>query len=1391
MAAGAVRPATEGSPEPLGVSLRGDGINVAVYSAHAQAIEFCLFDAQGAAETARIPLPGRTGPVFHGHIAGLGVGARYGLRAHGRFAPAQGLRFNPNKLLIDPYAAHLDRAFTLDRAMFGYRPDDPQGGASFDDTDSAPVMPKSVVIAPMAPPSRERLDIPWAETVIYELHVRGFTRANPDIPEPLRGTFAGLGHPVAIAHLKNLGVTTVELMPASAWIDERHLGPLGLTNYWGYNPVAYLAPDPRLAPGGWLEVRAATDALAAAGIETVLDVVFNHTGEGDAQGPTVSLRGLDNPSYYRLNGDDRARYIDDSGTGNTLALDRPPGLRLTMEALRAWAQWGGVDGFRFDLATVLGRRPNGFDPCAPLLAAIEQDPTLRTLKLIAEPWDCGLGGYQLGRFPAGWGEWNDRFRDTVRGFWRGDGVSLGALARPLAGSEDLLPGRRPSRSVNFVVAHDGFTLADLVSYGAKHNLANGEDNRDGTGDNRSWNNGIEGPSDDPAINAARLADQRALLATLILARGTPMLTMGAELGHSQQGNNNAYAQDNTVGWLNWSRADADLMAFTARLTEIRRAHPALRADRFLTGQAQGGAYPDVAWRRADGTPLQPHEWDDPHGQTLVMVLCEPLAAGLDRVLLALHRADGPGQITLPEPRDGQAWTLLADSADPVRGGLVVDLDLPVARRSVTVLAEAPAPSRRARGVAPETLAHLAQAAGIAPEWWTLEGQHHRVSPDTQRALLTAMRYGGDTTDQALDSLYRLAQDHDRRPLPMMLAGRLGRAVEVRLACDPASPTPNTWLRIESETGELTRLRATPRTGTLTAYLCRDGRASHGLAVTLPPLPIGRYQLTREDAPDCLCRLTIAPPTAYAPAWIEARERRFGLTAQLYSVRRDGDQGVGDFTTLGQLGEAAAAQGCAILGLNPLHALFADQRERASPYYPSDRRFVDPIYLDLNQVDYVDQIPGGADALSRASLIDYPAVWALKTQALEASFNPSTRDPALSAFIADGGVALRQFATFQAICETHVGGDWRDWPADLRDVASPAVEAFAQAHELRVRYHQYLQWCCERQLAAAARRSSGLALGLCRDLAIGAAPDGAEAWANAHLAAEKVSIGAPPDLLGPHGQVWGLPPLDPHRLVADGCRSLIALFAANMRHAGALRIDHILGLSRLFWVPHGARGADGAYVACPLDQLLAELALESWRAQCLVIGEDLGTVPSGLREILGADEILSYRVLPFERDGDRYRRPAAYPKLAFACAATHDLAPLAGWWAGLDIEERARLGLFGPEEAHAARSALEVDKQALATALIETALLPADFMISEPWSDALAAAIHAYMAATPSVLAAVQVEDLAGERIAVNLPGTDQERPNWRRRVSTPLEQLFERDTAKAILDAVRAARPRL
>ncbi|MCX8133711.1 MAG: glycogen debranching protein GlgX [Roseococcus sp.] len=1295
-----------------GVTPEAGGVRVELPAPGAERVWFCLFERDE--EVLRAPLAPRGDGLFAAHVPGVGPGARYGFRADG---PAALGRFDPSKLLLDPYARRLEAPLTLHPSLF------------IPGEDSAPHLPKCVVEAPLPP--LDRSPIPEQPLIIYELHVRGFTMRHPEIPEALRGTFAGLAHPVAIAHLRALGVTAVELMPSAAWIEERHLPPLGLTNYWGYNPVCPFAPDPRLAPGGMAELRAAVQALRAAGIAVILDVVFNHTGEGDAEGPTLNLRGLGEHHWYRMG-------RNESGCGNVLAADRPWGLALVMDALRHWAVEAGVDGFRLDLATTLGRcDPEGrFDANAPLLAALRQDPVLRGRRIIVEPWD--MAGHSLGAFPRGWGEWNDRFRDDVRRFWRGDRGMVGALATRLAGSSDVLPDRAGD-SVNFVTAHDGFTLADLVSFARKHNEANGEENRDGSDQNFSWNNGHEGPTEDPAIRARRAADARALLATLLIARGIPMLSMGDEIGRTQQGNNNAYCQDNALSWMDWARADRALFAFARRLIAARRAHPALHCTWPLSGEVRNGDR-DVAWLTLEGRPMQ--DWEA--AESLVMLLhCSG-----DRVLAAFHQGEGAALLALPPPRWGRRWVLIADSAEPDRMG-PVEGPLGMAPRSVLLLAEDGRSAARPGAPDGETLAALAAAAGIETVWFDLAGAAHRVPEGTVRTLLAALGLPAETAAQARDSL---ARRRERPLLPPHVAATAGLALRL-----PSAATRRLAAALHLEGGETRELSLLPQDG----------------ALLLPPLPPGHHRLETAGA---LCRITCAPARAFRPAALETP--RFGLTAQTYALRHAADQGMGDFTAVAELARAAAAEGALWLGLSPPHALHLADRARASPYQPGDRRFLDPILIDAARL--------GPCAAPDGPLVDYPAAWAAKRATLAAAWARfDRRDPGFQAFRAAGGAALRGFALHCALVE-HLGhGDHRRWPSGLAHVDDHAVPGFAARLAEETEFHIFLQFLADRQLAEAAAAGAGLY----RDLAVGSAPDGAEAWTRALPFLEGLSIGAPPDPLGPLGQVWGVPPPDPLASAAEGHAGFAALIRANMRHAAALRIDHVLGLRRLFLVPDGAPASEGAYLAQDMDGLLAIIRLESHRARCAVVGEDLGTVPEGLRERLAEAGLLSYRVLWFEREEGRFTPPARWPREAVACLATHDLPTLAGWWAGEDIAERAALGLLAREAAEAARAQRAAERREIVAALREAGQDLPDEAAELPFTGPLAAALHAHLAAAPSLMLLIQAEDLAGERIAANLPGTDRERPNWRRRLPGDAAALMGTPLAQAILSAVRRARP--
>ncbi len=652
----------------MGASLTDDGVNFAVFSAHATALTLCLFSPDGRRETARLGFAARSGDIWHLHVAGLGEGQLYGLRADGPHAPDEGHRFNAHKLLIDPCARGLAGRLRWSDALMGYKIGSPRGDLSFDSRDSAFAVPKSVVVDPGFHWGGDRPPlVPMADTVIYEAHVKALTMRAPDLPAPLRGTYAGLAHPATIEHLKRLGVTTIELLPVQAFFDDRFLVAKGLRNHWGYNTMGFFAPEPRYGGANPLrEMQAAVKALHAAGIEVLLDVVYNHSGEGDAWGPTLAFRGLDNASYYRLTHGGR-HYANDAGTGNTLDLTRPAVLRLVMDSLRYWVNEVHVDGFRFDLATVLGREAHGFDANGGFFDALRQDPVLARVKLIAEPWDIGPGGYQLGNFPAPFAEWNDRFRDGVRRFWRQDAGMAPELSRRLLGSADRFDHdrRAATASVNYVTSHDGFTLEDLVTFTVKRNLANGEDNRDGHDDNHADNMGVEGPSDDPGVRAARDLRKRNLLATLFLSQGTPMLLAGDELGHSQGGNNNAYAQDNEVTRIDWARADAALVEFVARLAALRRAHPVLRQKRFLHSRPRAAdGLPDAIWRRSDGGVPTAADWHDPGFRCIGLEL-RMAAEGADArdALFLVFNGGAAQSLTLPDTAKG--WKLLLDTTRPL------------------------------------------------------------------------------------------------------------------------------------------------------------------------------------------------------------------------------------------------------------------------------------------------------------------------------------------------------------------------------------------------------------------------------------------------------------------------------------------------------------------------------------------------------------------------------------------------------------------------------------------------------------------------------------------------------------------------------------------------------
>ncbi len=653
-------------------------MNFAIFSEHAEKVDLCLFDTSGKREVHRISLAEQTDQVWHCYLPEARPGLLYGFRVYGPYDPAKGFRFNHHKLLLDPYAKQVQGHLEWSDSHFGYRIGNPKEDLSFDRRDNASGVPKGMVIDPAFTWGSDRPPaIPWHKSVIYEVHVKGFTIRHPDVLEALRGTYAGLATAPVIDYFTRLGITAVELMPVHRFIDDRRLVERGLHNYWGYNTIGFFAPEHRYSASGTAkEFKTMVKTLHSAGIEVILDVVYNHTAEGNQMGPTLSFRGIDNSVYYRLLGDDPRFYMDYTGTGNTLNMRHPRVLQPIKESLRYWVQQMHVHGFRFDLAATLARELHEVDKLGAFLDIIHQDPVLSQVKLIAEPWDLGEGGYQVGKFPVGWAEWNDRYRDAVRAYWKGDGGLIGELAYRITGSSDLYArsGRRPYASINFVTAHDGFTLQDLVSYNDKHNEANGEDNRDGNNNNLSWNCGVEGPTDDPAIKALRARQKRNFLATLFLSQGVPMMLAGDAIGHSQQGNNNAYCQDNEISWINWDPevADLELLEFARKAIAIRKEHPVFHRRTFFQGRSiKGVGVKDILWLRPDGKEMTDEEWGQASARCLGVLLAgeglketdergQPL--GDQSFLMLMNSGHEPAQFALPTLPSKTEWVTLIDTA---------------------------------------------------------------------------------------------------------------------------------------------------------------------------------------------------------------------------------------------------------------------------------------------------------------------------------------------------------------------------------------------------------------------------------------------------------------------------------------------------------------------------------------------------------------------------------------------------------------------------------------------------------------------------------------------------------------------------------------------------------
>ncbi|MEY4580335.1 MAG: hypothetical protein RL701_5038 [Pseudomonadota bacterium] len=1416
-----IRGVTEGLPYPQGATYLGTGSNFALYSEHAERVEVCLYDDANH-EQAVIALPGRTQNVWHGFVPGVGPGQRYGYRVSGPFAPERGHFFNPNKLLIDPYARALDRPTRWYAEM--------QTDAESYALNSALVAARSIVVDDTfdwqddAPPR-----IPWRDTVIYEAHVKGLTQLQAAVPQALRGTYLGLATPPVIEHLQALGVTTLELLPVQQAHSERNLIERGLTNYWGYNTIAFFAPDVRFAQAAPIgdpvnEFKAMVVLLHRAGIEVILDVVYNHTGEVDPSGPLVSLRGIDNAVYYRLDPSDRSRYIDTTGCGNSLNFDHPQTQKLVMDSLRYWVTEMHVDGFRFDLAPTLARSSQRLDLQERFFAMLAQDPVVGNTKLILEPWDAE--GVCTGGFSAGYAEWNDRYRDTLRRFFRGDSGQVGELATRVSGSSDLFGGngRGPLASINFITSHDGRSLRDLVSYETKNNWDNGWENRDGSDAEYARNWGVEGPSDQPEINAQRQRVMRSWLLSLMCSQGVPMLRQGDEFGQTQHGNNNAYTQDTALAWLDWTQTDDSkaLFEFTRSALALRRALPELRRTQHLRGELPGSAR-DVTWLRPDGAPMHGDDFHDRERRTLGMWLSAADNDGAS--VLVLWNADAHvANFRLPPG----AFELRLDSAERSEPGAHCEAEFHVEPYACVVLvARPPRPVlQRVPGDLDQALlARLAARYGIADSYVGYTGEHNQTHSATRITLLAAMGIDATTASACRSALAVLdAQDVAPGLTPVRVLPEGADALR-RLELTPVNPRA-TQLRY--------RVEVTLESG---EKFAREGRV-HGISqqagrVVLPlpstlVLPAGYHDVRVTVSADATAeqqysQLLIVTPNACPQVSALIGDRRgAGLWAHIYALHSERALGLGDLGDLRALVSFAAQQQLDFVGINPLHAV-DNHAGVVSPYYPLSRVYGNPIYLDLSAIPEFAQCEP-ARALLAATPVqrelarlhelprrDYAAVWRLKLSVLKLLHSwfvnhdrgrKSLRGRAYATFVAEHGQGLQDYATFCAIAETLVRDpnaspiyDLNHFPAELRDARSSAVVQLRDELAGSISFHMYLQFELFRQIEAtqADARAQGLRIGLYGDLAVGNASGGADVWAHRDLFARGVELGAPPDPYSAVGQSWGLVPLMPHALVQDRFTYFRRLARSAVRSAGMLRIDHVMGLTRQFWVPTGASAREGGYVRFPFEELCGILALEAQRTQTLVIGEDLGVVPPGLRERMAELSFLRSQVLCFERDDSgAFKGPSRYAQAALATVNTHDMPPLLGYFNALDVEMLRVLGVLpdGPSEARVRAERAEA-KAALLELLQREGLWPppsaaAGARVPDAEDAAWTVAVHRLLARVNSVLVAASLDDVCLEIEPLNVPGVaSPDHPSWTKRVRLSVEQLAKDPAVLASLAALR------
>jgi len=1433
----------EGKPYPLGATWDGAGVNFALYSKHAKSVMLCFFD-KDYKESLCIPIRNRTHYIWHCYVEGIRPGQLYGYRVDGPYDPENGFRFNPSKVLLDPYALAIGRELIWSEEHFGYK--FPYNFREKDNRNNADKAILGAIIDPAFSWGNDKqLDISWKDTIIYEAHVKGFTQLNPYVPEELRGTYLAFTTDEVIKYLKDLGITTIEFLPIQYSITEYHLYKQNKVNYWGYNPIAFFAPNPRYAydksvMGAINEFKTMVKVLHQAGFEVILDVVYNHTAEGDHTGPTLSFRGIDNLSYYRVYEEKKDLYVDFTGCGNTLNHQNHHVLQLVMDSLRYWITEMHVDGFRFDLASALARELYEVDRLTSFFAIIQQDPIISKVKLIAEPWDLGKDGYQVGNFPPGWSEWNGRYRDTVRRVINEFENNLSDFATRIAGSSDLYKkdDRKTYSSINFITCHDGFTLRDLVSYEKKHNEDNGLNNLDGSDVNYSRNYGIEGDTDDIKINLIRLKKQKLFLTTLFISQGVPMLLAGDELNRTQKGNNNAFCQDNEISYINWEENEysQELHTITKFLIQLRKQNEVFRRNEFFEGEEKKVMeVKDIYWIHKEGREMQEEDW---HNELCLGILL-PSEFGErfdfdtslegDTFLILINFSNETIQFKIPEIITTR-WKIIystdrhlfitEETEDEIEkmdhilqkiyknrsnhhfleemeiymsDGLfyMPNEHIKINQYSIVIL-KADKNWKEAhvkRKYRLKLLEILIHNLGIQKQYFDLMGREYNLSNSEIFMIIRAMHlpvkdlssleviyenYKNDLWFQGIQSSFVLSINQEK-DLELTIPETIKKfkiQIKDKNQATVFEKEIEDYPIIESHTIAFSKFKKLKLIKTKINLNFQ--------------FDVGYYDIYVLHNSEIYSKgkLMITPEKAYNDDKIYT-----GVWVQLYALRSSTNMGVGDFGDLKKLALILKKYRYNIIGLSPLHYVL-NQENMVSPYFPASRLMINPIYIDIFSIEefhksknaikkwkaYVDVF----EQEKNSKVINYSLIYKIKKEIIYEIYKDfiieNNKNDLYKKFIKYK--ENNHLLFFHALYETanDVFGKIKI-PGELYKLDSEFQKQFIQEYQDKIEFYSFIFYLAEQQFLNLVEELKKEGIYLYLDLAVGCAPDQIEHiyFDNnySYLFSKTARAGAPPDQFSPNGQDWGIIVFNPFILKKFHYEPFILLLRRNLFNHTFLRIDHVMWLYRLYWIVREGSEKTATYVRYPEKDFFGILSLESHLNKGIIIGEDLGTVPEEVRNILEEKSILSWKVFYFEKINDEFIDPNSYPLNCVATINTHDLPTLAGYWLGKDIEEKFKIGILTEQEA---KKLLEIRNKER-NKIIEMFNKKQYFKDKEPLTEdsifdsEIVYYFYRLLSETPSKIVLASIYDMMGESDQPNMPGTVNEYPNWRLRLSVPIEEI--------------------